>query len=95
MTDLNELDSECKICLVSHLPMAMTLASTSNIRRRKILDEGLVQGPPASAMQGLTGNEYAIDSWKDYYQLSLKRAEEGLKNSKQKWFNTEHDRWQS
>lgn len=44
-------------------------------------------------MTGLKGNEYAVTSWKDYYQLSLKRTERGLKSKKESWFQNEHKSW--
>ena len=44
-------------------------------------------------MAGIQGNEYAVKSWNDYYQLSLKRTEFGVKKAKENWFDTEHDQW--
>lgn len=44
-------------------------------------------------MTGLTGNEFAVSTWKDYYQLSLRRTEEGLNYTKNQWFSTEHQKW--
>ena len=44
-------------------------------------------------MKGLKGNEFAVDTWKDYYRLSLKRNDQGLNKTKDSWFNAEHRNW--
>ena len=69
MTDLNDLDADCKICLVSHLPMvhiSMLLQSrTKKLRQMNTMEfENTAAG---SAMTGIKGNEFAVTSWKDYY----------------------------
>lgn len=44
-------------------------------------------------MTGLKGNSFAVNTWKDYYKLSLKRNEQGLNDTMDQWFNTEHKNW--
>ena len=98
VTDLNDLEDDCKMCLVSHLPMVQNSTALLQSRTKKLrqLNSSLDETFPlkkATAMTGLKGNEYAVASWKDYYQHSLKRTERGLKSKKESWFQNEHKAW--
>ena len=90
MSDLDNLDPDCKICLVSYLPMISFLEA--NIKQRKTFTNHNVEKGghiknQSMNMRGLTENEFAVKNWKDYYNLSLKRAEEGLNQTKETWFS--------
>ena len=73
VSDLDELDPDCKICLVSHLP-AFNKLDQANIRPRRRTASGAPEAQQRQSAMGLRGNEFAISTWKDYYQLSLRQA---------------------
>ena len=77
VSDLDELDPDCKICLVSHLP-AFNRLDQANIRPRRRTGTGAPEAQQRPSAMGLRGNEFAISTWKDYYQLSLRQAMRGI-----------------
>ena len=94
ITQFSEIKPDAKILLVSYLPMmdhnAFTLSKRMKSTRTMIID-GVETCPKTTG--GLKGNEFAVNTWKDYYKISLKRNEMGLNESKEQWFNTEHQNW--
>lgn len=46
-------------------------------------------------MTGLVGNAFAVDNWHDFYQLSIRRNEQKVKKTKERWFSSEHQKWES
>ena len=100
ITDLNDIEEDCGILLVSHLPMMFVKPSNLKARRKvgdvsKVLNELPLQGAAAVQQEtkGLKGNQFVVNSWKDFYQLSIKRTESGLKSAKDSWFRTEYGSW--
>lgn len=93
VVDLNELESDCKICLVSKLPQH----NRANRNVRKHLPKSMHNMPTplegSVNMQGLRNNHFAVSSWKGYYQQSVKQAEIGVRNAKNSWFLRTHDQW--
>ena len=96
ITDLKNLEPDTKILLVSDLPMAESnpLITLSKSMRESVsaINKDKDAAPPKNVV-GLQGNNFAVDSWKDYYNLSLLRNEEGLNKSKDNWFKSTHRSW--
>ena len=44
-------------------------------------------------MHGIKNNDYMVQSWKEYYCLSLKHTESGVKAAKDQWFRNTHEQW--
>ena len=103
--DLNSIDKDTKMLLCSYLPMIqkggvgahlgmsrrMQTQKTRNLAKQQLTSRSTNSGGNA----GLQSNEYAINNWSDFYNISLKRAEQGLTQTKDKWFNTQHSEWQT
>ena len=95
ITDLKNLELDTKILLVSDLPMADSnpLITLSKSMRESASAINKAAGAGTKNIDGLKGNNFAVDSWKDYYNLSLLRNEEGLNKSKDNWFKSQHSNW--
>ena len=55
----------------------------------------MTKGSGTGDVTGLQGNVFAVNSWKDFYTLSVKQSEMGVKKSKENWFKNEHQKWVS
>ena len=102
---MSELDSECKILMCSYIPMMHDFGKSLSLKpRRKVRNslqetdrekvEQELRDKALVSMNGIKANDYAVSNWKEYYELSLKHAESGVKHAKEQWFNNTHKQWQ-
>lgn len=75
------MDPECKICLVSHMPMVEKSMLHLQLKKRPFLNNELEikKGSATGDVTGLQGNAFAVNSWKDFYTLSVNQTEMGVK----------------